>query len=108
VDQEKKSLEEIFSSVVSGWVQEIKRALDFVANTYPDESIEKIYVCGGSARISGFRKYLERETTIPVFELNPFENLMVNEKLFDTRYIKYMAPQVAVAVGLALRTIGDK
>jgi len=108
VDKEKKSLEEIFSSVVSGWVQEIKRALDFVANTYPDESIEKIYVCGGSARISGFRKYLERETTIPVFELNPFENLMVNEKLFDTRYIKYMAPQVAVAVGLALRTIGDK
>ncbi len=108
VDQEKKSLEEIFSSVVSGWVQEIKRALDFVANTYPDESIERIYVCGGSARISGFQKYLERETTIPVFELNPFENLIVNEKLFDTRYIKYMAPQVAVAVGLALRTIGDK
>lgn len=108
VEKEKKSLEEIFSSVVSGWVQEIKRALDFLANTYPDESIEKIYVCGGSCRISGFQKYLERETTIPVFELNPFENLIVNEKLFDMRYIKYMAPQVAVAVGLALRTIGDK
>jgi len=108
VEKEKKSLEEIVTSVVSGWVQEIKRALDFVSNTYPDESIEKIYVCGGSCRISGFQKYLEQETAIPVFELNPLENLLISEKMFDMRYIKYMAPQVAVAVGLALRSIGDK
>jgi len=107
-EKEKQSLEEIFSSVVSEWVQEIKRALDFVANTYPDESIEKILVGGGSCRVPGFQKYLKMETDIPVEELNPFTNLVISEKLFDPKYLKYMAPQAAVAVGLALRSVGDK
>jgi type IV pilus assembly protein PilM len=108
VDKEKGGLEEIFASVVSEWVQEIKRALDFVASSYPDESIEKIVVSGGSSRIPGFRKYLKLETDIPVEDLNPFANLIINEKIFDPKYLSYMAPQAAVAVGLALRSIGDK
>ena len=101
-------LEEIFTTVVSGWVNEIKRALDFLATTYPDETIEKIFISGGSCRIPGFQKYLEMETDIPVEELNPFRNLQVNEKVFDPKYLAYMAPQAAVAVGLGLRNIGDK
>lgn len=107
-EKDKGILEEIFVSVVSEWVQEIKRALDFVAGTYPDETIEKILVSGGSCRVPDFQRYLELETGIPVAELNPFANLIINEKLFDPRYLKYMAPQAAVAVGLALRSIGDK
>jgi type IV pilus assembly protein PilM len=101
-------LEEVFSSVISGWVNEIKRALDFLATTYPDETIGKIVLSGGSCRIPGFQKYLELETEIPVVELNPFGNLQVNDKLFDPKYLTYMAPQAAIAVGLALRSIGDK
>jgi len=106
--KDKGALEEIFSSVISGWVNEIKRALDFLATTYPDETIEKIVISGGSCRFPGFQKYLELETEIPVIELNPFGNLQVNDKLFDPKYLTYMAPQAAIAVGLALRSIGDK
>jgi type IV pilus assembly protein PilM len=106
--KDKGSLEEIFASVISGWVNEIKRALDFLATTYPDETIEKIVISGGSCRFPGFQKYLELETEIPVIELNPFSNLQVNDKLFDPKYLTYMAPQAAIAVGLALRSIGDK
>jgi len=108
VDDDTAALEEIFTSVVSGWVDEIKRALDFLATTYPDETIEKIFLSGGSCRIPGLKKYLEMETDIPVVELNPFTNLQINEKVFDPKYLSYMGPQAAVAVGLALRSIGDK
>lgn len=108
ISKVKKELEEIFTSVVSSWIQEIKRALDFVATTYPDEDIKKLYICGGSCRVPGFQKYLEMETDIPVVELNPFANLTIDEKIFDPKYLSYMAPQAAVAVGLALRSIGDK
>lgn len=108
IDKEKSALEEIFTTMVSGWVQEIKRALDFLSTTYPDESIEKILVSGGAYRIPGFIKYLEQETGIPVEELNPFANLQINEKVFDPRYLSYIAPQAGVAVGLALRSAGDK
>jgi type IV pilus assembly protein PilM len=106
--KDKGKLEEVFTSVVSGWVNEIKRALDFLITTYSDQTIEKIYVSGGSCRIPGFQKYLEMQTDIPVLELNPFSNLQINEKLFDPKYLIYMGPQAAVAVGLALRSTGDK
>jgi len=108
LETKRGALEEIFTSVISEWVQEINRALDFVASTYPDEAIEKIFVSGGSSRISGFQNYLQMETGIAVEELNPFANLMTNERVFDLKYLEYMAPQAAVAVGLALRSIGDK
>ena len=108
VDKEKEALEDIFTSVISGWVQEIKRALDFLGTTYPDETIDKMYLTGGSCRIPGFREYLEMETEVPVEELNPFSGLQINEKIFDPKYLNYMAPQAAVVVGLGLRSIGDK
>jgi type IV pilus assembly protein PilM len=104
----KSALEEIFTSVISEWVQEIKRALDFLATSYPSESIQKIMLGGGSSRIPGFRKYLELETNLPVEDINPFANLLINEKAFDSKYLSYMASQAAIAVGLALRGIGDK
>jgi type IV pilus assembly protein PilM len=108
MDKERGALEEIFTSSVSGWVQEIKRALDFLSTTYPDETIEKILITGGASRLPGFAKYLEMETDIVIEQLNPFANLQINEKTFDPRYLNYMAPQAGVAVGLALRSIGDK
>jgi type IV pilus assembly protein PilM len=108
IDKEKAVIEEIFTTVVAGWTQEIKRALDFLSTTYPDESIEKILISGGAYRIPGFTKYLEMETEIPVEELNPFASLQINDKQFDPRYLSYMAPQAGVAIGLALRSVGDK
>ncbi len=109
VDVEKKAaLDEIFRTVVSDWVREITRALDFLASAFPEDSIEKILLAGGACRTPGFQKQLEKETGIPVSELNPFANLTLDEKHFDAKYLEYMAPQAAVAVGLALRSIGDK
>ena len=108
LEKEMAALEEIFTTVISGWVSEIKRALDFLTTTYPDETIEKILISGGSCRIPGFQKVLEMETEIPVEELNPFAYLQINEKVFDPKYLSEIAPQASVAVGLALRSIGDK
>jgi len=96
------------SGVVSDWAQEIKRALDFVETTYPDKTIGKIFVCGGSCRIKGFQKYLEAHAGLPVVELNPFSTLIPNQDLFDEAYLNQIAPQACVAMGLALRSIGDK
>ena len=107
-DKDKPALEEIFTTMVSGWVQETSRALDFLSTTYPEEKIEKIFVSGGACKIPDFIKYLEMETGIPVEELNPFGGLQINEKIFDPKYLSNIAPQAGVAVGLALRSVGDK
>ena len=107
-DNKRAKIEKVISSTTLEWIKEIKHALDFVANTYPDEAIEKILVCGGSCETPGFKHHLEQETNIPVTGLNPFKYLVTDSKLFDPNYLQYMATQAGVAVGLALRSIGDK
>jgi type IV pilus assembly protein PilM len=103
-----KNLDDIFKAVVSDWVREITRALDFLSSAFPEDPIEKIILAGGSCRTPGFQKTLESETNIPVAEISPFSKLTIEEKHFDAKYLEYVAPQAAVAVGLALRGIGDK
>ncbi len=107
-DNKIAEIEKIIASTVLKWIREIKHALDFVASTYPGEAMEKIFVSGGSSETPGFKLHLERETEIHVTGLNPFRYLVANSKFFDPGYLQYLGPQAGVAVGLALRSIGDK
>ena len=104
----KPIIEEIFSSTVSKWTQEIKRALDFVTTTFRDVKVENLLLSGGSSLIKGFSKYLGLETGLKIELFNPFGNLEINEKSFDASYLNYYAPMAAISVGLALRSIGDR
>lgn len=108
IEIEKRPLiEEIFTSAVTNWCQEIKRAFDFVTSTSPTK-IEGILLSGGSSLLPGFSKYLGLETGLNIEMLNPYGNLEIREKLFDTGYLNYIASQGAVSIGLALRYMGDK
>jgi type IV pilus assembly protein PilM len=102
------TVEDIFSTTVSKWAQEIKRALDFVATTFTDIKVENILLSGGSVLIPGFSKYIGMETGLKIEMLNPFGNLDIKEKSFDMGYLNYRAPMAAISVGLALRSIGDR
>jgi type IV pilus assembly protein PilM len=93
----------IFKMAAETYVQEIRRTLDFFLSTMVNENIEKIYMSGGSARIPGLLKLLEKQMEIPVEMVNPFNNIKWDDRVFDPEYMAYIAPQMAVAVGLALR-----
>jgi len=107
-ESQKPIFEEVFSSAVTKWAQEIKRALEFVATTFTDIRVESVLISGGSSLIPGLTKYLGQETGLEIEMLNPFANLEVNEKSFDTAYLNYVGPAAAVSIGLALRSIGDR
>jgi type IV pilus assembly protein PilM len=40
--------------------------------------------------------------------LNPFKAIEVDNRRFDPQHIMEIAPSAAVAVGLGLRSVGDK
>ena len=106
--EQRPLIEDIFTSTVTKWGQEIKRALDFVATTFTDIKVQDILLSGGSSLIPGFRKYLGIETGLKIEMFNPFSNLEIKDKLFDTGYLHYVAPIAVISVGLALRSIGDR
>lgn len=102
-----EDLKEIVSSVVSDWCTEIRRALDFFYSTYPDDQIKRIILSGGGASISEFRELLGVEASAEVETINPFKDIYVDDRL-DPEFIKQIAPQAAITVGLALRKVNDK
>ena len=101
-------LKEIVSSVVSDWCTEIRRALDFFYSTYPDDQIKKIILSGGGANINEFRQLLAVEASAEVEIINPFANIGIEDNSLDPSYLKQIAPQAAISMGLAMRRVDDK
>ncbi len=107
-EEQKKELEDIFVSIISTWADEIGQAVDLLATTLSKDAIKKIILSGGSSRIPDLDRLITTRTNIPVEILNPFSSIQSDENSFDSGYLKYMGPQVATCVGLALRRIGDR
>jgi len=103
-----EDLKGIVSSVVADWCTEIRRALDFFYSTYPEDQIKRIIISGGGANISEFRQLLATEASAEVESINPFKNFQLDEKNFDDAFIKQIAPQAAISIGLAMRKVDDK
>ena len=103
-----EDLNEIVSSVVTDWCTEIRRAIDFFYSTYPDDQIKRIVLSGGGANIAEFRDLLATEVAAEVEVIDPFRNFSIENKSFDPAFIKQIAPQAAICLGLAMRKVDDK
>src|SRR5210317_704456 len=103
-----EDLKGIISSVVTDWCTEIRRALDFFYSTYPEDQIKRIILSGGGANISEFRQILATEASAEVESINPFINFEIDNKNFDDAFIKQIARQAAICMGLAMRKVDGK
>jgi type IV pilus assembly protein PilM len=105
---EPQKLEEVIAQSTDVMAQEVQRSLDFFSATSSDEKVQSLFITGGVSKASGVKVALEERLGIPVTLLDPFRELVVSEKEFDPEYLQEMAPFFSVAVGLAMRRLGDK
>jgi type IV pilus assembly protein PilM len=96
----------ILQQVTEIIVLEIQKTFDFFRATATGEHIERIYLAGGSSQVPGLIEGLRQEFSLPVEILNPFQRidppLGTGADLADKN-----AGQMAVAVGLALRSFDE-
>ena len=85
---------------------EIQKTFDFFRASAAGEHIERIYVAGGSVGVPGLLEALRQEFSIPVEVLNPFQRITMNGAS-GSPLVEHNASQLAVAVGLALRSFED-
>ena len=97
--------EPLLQSVSEMLAAEVQRTLDFFYNqTLADgQQIDRMLVAGGCSKVNGLIPYLAERFELQVEPFNPFRNITINSKKFDENYIQEFAPDMAVAVGLALR-----
>jgi type IV pilus assembly protein PilM len=96
----------ILSSASEDIITEISRSFDYFRDTTNYENIDEIILSGGAALIEGVASSLSEKSGIDVNVAEPLRNVDVPET-FDQEYIKKVEPIVTVAVGLALRRVGD-
>lgn len=102
-DEHQEQVEEIFNQTCTQWVLEIKKAIDLYSANHPETPLKRIIVSGGGSKVNGFKTFIQQETGIKVVSFNPFQKMKVNKKKMDPDYIDAIAPEMAIAAGLAIR-----
>jgi type IV pilus assembly protein PilM len=88
-------------------VLEIQKTFDFFKATTSMDRVDRIVLCGGSSRVEGLAETLEERFGAPVEYLDPFKTVTVDAARLGVSATE-LASTAAVAVGLALRTAGDR
>ncbi len=104
---EEKSIEPLMNNVTEIVAMEIQKTFDFYRATTEDNEtvVGKILISGGGSKLVGLAQELSERLELPVEVLDPFRNIKVDTKKFDPDYLQEIVPEMAVAVGLALRGV---
>ena len=105
--EEQLSLEQAqpaIDSVSEMLALEIQRTLDFFRATAVDSpNIDRMLIAGGSSKVAHLCDYLSEKFQMPVERFDAFRSIRVDHKRFDDEFLKELSPNMAVAVGLAVR-----
>lgn len=102
-DPEENAVQQALATVLVELKDEIKRSLDYFKGKPTGGEIDEILLCGGSAKLKNLDKYFEREFNIPTHIASSLAYVRPTAKNFSMQYLEDVAPQFAVAIGLAAR-----
>jgi type IV pilus assembly protein PilM len=98
----------VLRAVSENVMLEIQKTFDFFKATAASDRIDRIMVSGGASRAEGFTEMLSERFEAPIEPFDPFKRVTFDVKKFGVDTPADVAPTVAVAVGLALRRVGDR
>ena len=97
----------ILNSVSEDFAGELRKTLDFFTATSGAERVDEIVLAGGGSGVLNLDATLRDKFSIPVSILDPFRNVTVDEGEFNPEELAEIGPSMAIAVGLAIRKLGD-
>lgn len=84
---------------------ELRRSLEFFRVQVGDLGIEQGFVAGGGSKLRGLVPLLSDTLGIPLEPADPWQNISFDKSRFDGDYLKSLAPEFTVPLGLALRGV---
>ncbi len=104
---EEKAIEPLMNNVTEVVAMEIQKTFDFYRATTEDNEmvVQKILISGGGSKLAGLADDLSARLELPVEVLDPFRSIKVDTRKFDPDYLSEIMPEMAVAVGLAVRGV---
>jgi type IV pilus assembly protein PilM len=97
----------ILNSVSEDFAGELRKTLDFFTATSGADRVDEIVLAGGGSGVLNLDAILRDKFGIPVAIMDPFRKITVDESQFNPEELAEIAPSMAIAVGLAIRKLGD-
>jgi type IV pilus assembly protein PilM len=94
--------------VTEALLLEVQKTLDFFRGTSGTDHIDLLLVTGGCAQVEGLVPALHERLGIPVEAFEPFKSIRFEADKFGLPSVAEAVATSAVAVGLALRRVGDR
>ena len=100
-----KELQEIWNPLLENLVGELRLSFDYFESQY-DKRVERVFLSGGSSRLTGLAALLKEQFQTEVASWNPFDAVTLPASA--SAVLKEGREEFAVAFGLALRASNDR
>jgi type IV pilus assembly protein PilM len=97
----------VLKAMTDNVLLEVEKTFDFFKATASNDHIDRIVLSGGASRVEGFSEALRERFETPIDQFDPFKQVMFDVKKLGIA-AEEMAPLAAVALGLALRRVGER
>jgi type IV pilus assembly protein PilM len=97
----------VLDAVSAEMAGEIQKTFDFFSATSSEGSVDQLLLSGGCALTPHLLETLRERFGVPAELMNPFRRVSYRESDFNSEWIQSIAPMMSVAVGLAVRKVGD-
>src|SRR5678815_1872120 len=99
---ETEMVQPLLQSITDMLIMELQKTFEFFRETYPQEKITRVYICGGTARTRGLADKIQDTFDYPTEVLDPLKYVTAGPKV-DAAKVASLGPSLTVAIGLALR-----
>jgi len=98
----------VLQAMTENVLLEIQKTFDFFKASASSDKIDRVLLSGGASRVDGFQKALEERFATVIEPFNPFQKIAFDASKLGVTDPDSVQTAAAVAVGLALRTAGDR
>ena len=103
-----EEVEPSLSAISDNFADELSRTIDFFRSSFKVDRLDRILLSGGSSGVRGMMEILGDRLRVSVDRMNPFQLIELDERSVDPGVVRDIGGSAAIAVGLALRQMGDR
>jgi type IV pilus assembly protein PilM len=97
----------VLDAVSAEMASEIHKTFDFFSATSSEGPVDQLVLSGGCSLTPNLEQVLRERFEVPVERMDPLRRIHYRDTDFNADWLHAVAPTLAVAVGLAVRRVGD-
>jgi len=102
-EESKNESEKIIVKILNQITKEVRKSLSYYKTQSQKVNYNKMILSGGCANIDNIKDLLSEQFEIPVIIGNPFEDLKIDERVFDIKRMNKLKDTLGTVIGLAMR-----